>query len=155
MQEQTLLAPPVPGRFRLTAAASATPPLLPRSGRLGLAACDREQNFGKVGKGVDSAFGTGGRQQAAELPPADARQERLVVAANAAGDAALAARVKTAISSNPDLRSVTVDVNAVDGVVTLYGTAGTPVMSHQAAMAALSVAGVRSVKNEMVVVKGS
>jgi len=122
---------------------------------LGLAACDQEQNFGKTGKGIDSAFGTGSRQQAAELPPADPRREKLDLAANGAGDATLAAKVKAAISSNPSLRSVTVDVNAVNGVVTLYGTADTPVMSHQAAMIALNVDGVRSVKNEMVIVRGS
>jgi osmotically-inducible protein OsmY len=187
----------------LAAAASATPPLLPRSGRrglalkaasfsgeldgpsinftveetmksnvmthlskalsltmacalaLGLAACEQEQNFGKVGKGIDSAFGTSGQQQAAEQLPTDPRQEKLVLAENADDDAALAARVKAAISSNAGLRSVTVDVNAVKGVVTLYGTADTPVMSREAAMIALNVDGVRSVKNEMVIVKGS
>jgi hyperosmotically inducible protein len=79
----------------------------------------------------------------------------LVLAENADDDAALAARVKAAISSNAGLRSVTVDVNAVKGVVTLYGTADTPVMSREAAMIALNVDGVRSVKNEMVIVKGS
>jgi osmotically-inducible protein OsmY len=118
----------------------------------GLAACDQEQNFGKTGKGIDSAFGTSGQQQAAEQPLADARE---VLAANAAGDAALAVRVKAAISSNPSLRSVAVGVDSDNGVVTLYGTADTPALSHQAAMIALNVAGVRSVKNEMVIVKGS
>lgn len=122
---------------------------------LGLAACDQEQNFGKVGKGIDSAFDAGGRPQAAEQPPADARQEQMVMAANATGDAVLAARVKAAISSNPGLESATVDVNAVDGVVTLYGTADTPVMRNQVAMVALNVAGVRSVKNEIFIVRGS
>jgi osmotically-inducible protein OsmY len=40
-------------------------------------------------------------------------------------------------------------------VITLSGTADTPAKSHQAAMVALNVDGVRSVKNEIVVVKGS
>jgi osmotically-inducible protein OsmY len=63
--------------------------------------------------------------------------------------------VKAAISSNPSLRSVAVGVDSDNGVVTLYGTADTPALSLQAAMIALNVAGVRSVKNEMVIVKGS
>jgi hypothetical protein len=124
---------------------------------LGLAACDQKPHLDKVskGKGIDSAFGTGGRQRVAEYPPAAVHQEKVALASNANVDAALAAKVKAAILSRPGLRSVTVDVNAVDGVITLYGTADTPIMSHQVAMAALDVAGVRSVKNEMVIVKGS
>jgi osmotically-inducible protein OsmY len=67
----------------------------------------------------------------------------------------LEARVKAALSADPALRSVTVDVKSADGIVTLYGTADSPANSHQAAMVALNVEGVRSVKNEMVVVRGS
>jgi osmotically-inducible protein OsmY len=72
-----------------------------------------------------------------------------------ATDWALAARVTAALSADPGLRSVTVDVKSADGVITLYGTADTPANSHRAAMVALNVDGVRSVKNEMVVVRGS
>jgi osmotically-inducible protein OsmY len=63
--------------------------------------------------------------------------------------------VKAALSAEPGLRSITVDVKSADGVITLYGTADTPASSHRAAMVALNVDGVRSVKNEMVVVRGS
>jgi osmotically-inducible protein OsmY len=73
----------------------------------------------------------------------------------ATGDAALAARVKAAIAAEPALRSLNVDVNAADGVITLFGTADTPASSHQAAMLALNVEGVRSVRNKMVIVRGS
>jgi hypothetical protein len=72
-----------------------------------------------------------------------------------APDAVLEARVKAAIAADPALRSLTVDINAADGVVTLYGTADTPANSHQAAMLALNVEGVRSVRNKMVIVRGS
>ncbi|HKA39202.1 MAG TPA: BON domain-containing protein, partial [Burkholderiales bacterium] len=72
-----------------------------------------------------------------------------------ATDAALAARVKAALSAEPELRTVTVDVKSADGVVTLYGTADSSARSQQAAMVAMNVEGVRSVKNEMVIVRGS
>lgn len=72
-----------------------------------------------------------------------------------APDAVLEARVKAALSADSGLRSVTVDVKSTEGVITLYGTADTPATSHRAAMVALGVDGVRSVKNEMVVVRGS
>jgi osmotically-inducible protein OsmY len=67
----------------------------------------------------------------------------------------LEARVKAALSAEPDLRAVTVDVKSADGVITLYGTADTSSNSHRAAMVALNVDGVRSVKNAMVVIRGS
>jgi hyperosmotically inducible protein len=71
------------------------------------------------------------------------------------GDAALAAKVKTALSSDPALRSMKVEVDAANGVITLSGAADTAAKSDQAATVALQVEGVRSVRNEMVVVKGS
>ena len=63
--------------------------------------------------------------------------------------------MKAAIAADPALQSLTVDVNAADGVITLFGTADTPANSHQAAMLALNVEGVRSVRNKMVIARGS
>ena len=119
---------------------------------LGLAACDQQpqsedaQTFEKL---VQNA----GREPAAPDPTADAMKKP--DGADAGIDTVLEARVKAALSADPTLRSVTVDVKSTDGIVTLYGTADSPKNSHQAAMVALNVEGVRSVKNEMVVVRGS
>lgn len=117
---------------------------------LALAACDVEQQAGNAGKTFDSYVEKAGRTMQQAAIPAENKSDT-----SPANDVVLAARVKAAISADPGLRSVTVDVNAAGGVVTLYGTADTPARSHQAAMVALNVEGVRSVRNEMVIVKGS
>jgi hypothetical protein len=71
------------------------------------------------------------------------------------GDMDLASRVRAAITSEPALRTVTVSVDASNGVITLNGTADTHANSDRAARVALDVDGVRSVKNDLIVVRGS
>jgi len=121
---------------------------------LGLAACDLQAGANKPGKKFESLVENAGRDR--ESAPARAPGPQ---STNRSGDYApdmvLEARVKAALSADSDLRSVTVDVKSTDGVITLYGRADTPAKSHRAAMVALSVDGVRSVRNEMVVVWGS
>jgi osmotically-inducible protein OsmY len=119
---------------------------------LGLAACDLTPTADNPGRTFDSFA-----ENAAHSlePPAVTAAQNIGQPFHAASDAELAARVKAAIDGEPGLGSVNVDVNAVDGVVTLYGIADTPGKRHQAAMVALNVGGVRSVRNAMVIVKGS
>jgi len=121
---------------------------------LGLAACDLQSKADNPGKSFDSLVGNAGRDRESAPAPAPAQQS-MNQAGGSAPDAILEARVKAALSADSDLRSVTVDVKSTDGVVTLYGRADTPANSHRAAMVALGVDGVRSVRNEMVVVRGS
>jgi len=116
---------------------------------LGLIACGEKPSSGST---IDKLAQNAGRAPAT-APDADERKSG--PAYQATGDAALATRVKAAIAAEPALRSLTVDVNAADGVITLFGTADTPANSHQAAMLALNVEGVRSVRNKMVIVSGS
>jgi len=121
---------------------------------LGVAACDLQPKADNPGKNFDSLVKNAGRDRESAPAPAPA-----VPSTNQSGspapDAALEARVKAALSADSDLRSITVDVKSADGVITLYGTADTPATSRRAAIVALGVYGVRSVKNEMVVVRGS
>jgi osmotically-inducible protein OsmY len=117
---------------------------------LGLAACDQKPEA-KDAQTFEKLVQNAGREPAAPDPTADAMKQP----AGAGIDSVLEARVKAALSAEPALRSLTVDVKSTDGIVTLYGTADSPANSHQAAMVALNVEGVRSVKNEMVVVRGS
>jgi hypothetical protein len=119
---------------------------------LSLAACDPKPSADNPGKTFDRLVENAGRN----LEPAAPGAEMNAASPSSVGtDAVLAARVKAALSADPGLRPITVDVNAANGVITLYGTADTPAKSHQAAMVALNVDGVRSVKNEMVVARGS
>lgn len=124
---------------------------------LGLTACERQQEAPpkSSGQSFDSApdkVASGDR----ELPPG-ARAGAPGQATNdvAAKDEALAAKVKAVIAAEPALKSLAFDVNAIDGVVTLHGTAGTRADSDRASRLALNVEGVRAVKNELVVIRGS
>ncbi len=120
---------------------------------LGLAACDQQQKPSptQFGKNFEILPGNAAKSASSgEAPPAP-----VSVDIPDPGDAALASRVKAALSAEPALQSVTVEVVAIDGVVTLNGTADTHASSDQAARRALDVDGVRSVKNEIVIVRGS
>ena len=73
-----------------------------------------------------------------------------------AADMALSSKVKQAIRA-PDAGTPAsyVEVAAADGVVTLNGTVQVPAEKERAALVALEVEGVRSVVNNLVVVRGS
>lgn len=129
-------------------------PVLAGALMLGLAACDLQSKADNPGKSLDSLVGNAGRDRESAPAPAPAPQS-MNQSGGPAPDAVLEARVKAALSADSDLRSILVDVKSADGVVTLYGTADTPAKSHRAAMVALSVDGVRSVQNAMVIVRGS
>jgi osmotically-inducible protein OsmY len=74
-----------------------------------------------------------------------------------AADMELSSRVKRALRA-PDVGAAPagyVEVAAADGVVTLNGTVEVPAEKERAALVALEVEGVRSVVNNLVVVRGS
>jgi osmotically-inducible protein OsmY len=64
-------------------------------------------------------------------------------------DAELGGKVKQALHTSG------VEVSAADGVVTLYGTVDAPAEPHRLAMLAMSIEGVRSVVNNLVVTRRS
>jgi osmotically-inducible protein OsmY len=67
----------------------------------------------------------------------------------------LAGKVKSALGADPVLKLLAIDAGASDGVVTLYGTADNKRSRDRAARVAAGVPGVKSVKNELVIVAGS
>jgi osmotically-inducible protein OsmY len=67
----------------------------------------------------------------------------------------LAGKVKAALGADPALKLLAIDAGASDGVVTLYGTANNKRNRDKAAKVAAGVPGVKSVKNELVIVAGS
>jgi hypothetical protein len=67
----------------------------------------------------------------------------------------LAGKVKSALGADPALKLLAIDAGAADGVVTLYGTADNKKNRDKAARVAAGVPGVKSVKNELVIVAGS
>ena len=72
-------------------------------------------------------------------------------AANALDDAAITAKVKTAVLAEPGLKSLQIGVDTVNGVVTLNGTVDTQEMKDRATNIAQRVDGVRSVIDNLAV----
>src|SRR5262245_43964900 len=64
-------------------------------------------------------------------------------------DAALTARVKTALISEPGVKSTQINVETARGVVSLSGFVDSQDMASKAVNAAQRVSGVREVKNDM------
>src|SRR5215475_13300292 len=64
-------------------------------------------------------------------------------------DAALTARVKTALINEPGVKSTQINVETARGVVSLSGFVDSQDMASKAVHAAQRVSGVREVKNDM------
>jgi osmotically-inducible protein OsmY len=76
-------------------------------------------------------------------------------AGTAMEDGKLSARVKSALTTQPGLKALSVDVDGASGAVTLYGTASTPAQRDLAGQLALGVDGVKSVTNHLIILKES
>jgi hypothetical protein len=76
-------------------------------------------------------------------------------AAKADPDAELAAKIKSAFANDPDLKMLPIDIRASNGAVTLYGTADSAKLRDKAVNTASKVDGVKSVSNNLQIVKGS
>jgi hyperosmotically inducible periplasmic protein len=127
---------------------------------LGLTGCDQIQSLWKSKS--DSTPAPAAANTVA--PPAQPQPVEMAKAADtpkpaeappATEDTSLAAKVKSALSSEPGLKALGIDVGVSEGVVTLYGTADTRAHREKAAQVAAAIPGVKSVKNEMVIVAGS
>lgn len=102
------------------------------------------------------------RDTAAPAPPAKTAEDSRSPATPAAApsgapsaDAELGAKVKRALTSTPEVEVGAIEVAAAGGVVTLYGMVEFPAEKDRAALLALGVDGVRSVVNNLVVIRGS
>lgn len=119
----------------------AWPALLAGALALALAACEQQSAPEQVGKDIARAV-ENARDQAAQ-------------AGKTLDDAAVTAKVKSALVVEPDLKSLTISVDTTAGVVTLRGTADSAESRARAEQIAMNVEGVRSVTNEIVVIKSS
>ncbi|SRR6266436_3266023 len=87
--------------------------------------------------------------------PAPAPQAKAPEAPKPDPNQELAARVKKALEGAAKIQAAGIDVTAADGKVTLWGTAATAAERKRAESVASKVDGVRSVDNQIKVVKGS
>ena len=72
-------------------------------------------------------------------------------AAAAIDDATITTKVKTAVLAEPGLKTLQIDVDTKNGVVTLAGTVDTPALKDRAQQVAQAVNGVKSVDNNLTV----
>ena len=115
---------------------------------LGLAACgDKPAGDQQFGKNLER-----GKERMDQA--GSAIREKAVEAGKAVDDASLTAKVKSALIAEPNLKSMTINVDSMAGVVTLKGTTDSQENRQKAAQIASTVEGVRDVKNELVVISG-
>lgn len=102
------------------------------------AGCDRntpDRTAERAGEKMDQA--------AAEI------KEKAGQAGNKVEDAAITAKVKTALVGEPGLQALKIDVDTANGVVTLTGAVDTPQSLDRATQVAQAVDGVKSVDNRL------
>jgi hypothetical protein len=124
---------------------------------LGLAACGERPSNDRFGQNLERGNNvTPPPGRTADTAPGtdNNKNPRTADASKAVDDATLTNRVKSAINSDSNLKSLTINVDTMAGVVTLKGTADTRENSQKAEQIASSVEGVRTVKNELVVTSG-
>ncbi len=73
----------------------------------------------------------------------------------AVADKELSNKVRNVLTASTGMEIGGVEVAAADGVVTIYGTVQMPAEKDRAAILALGIDGVRSVVNNLVVIRGS
>jgi osmotically-inducible protein OsmY len=138
-------------RRRVLAAATAA------AAALSLGACDQIQSFWKSEQPPAQAqqAPAEGKIDIANAKPAEAPKPAEAVQPQVDENKQLAGKVKSALGADPALKTLAIDAGAADGVVTLYGTADNKKNRDKAARVASGVPGVKSVKNELVIVAGS
>ena len=110
------------------------------------AGCDRNKPVETAGQKLDSATERAGQKmdQAAATV-----KEKTEQAGDKLGDAAITAKVKTALIGEPGLKSLKIDVDTANGVVTLTGSVDSPQNLDRATQVAQAVEGVKSVDNRL------
>jgi osmotically-inducible protein OsmY len=127
---------------------------------LGLAACDQIQSLWKSDEKTNPVAGSVGQPKPAEGTIQVARSVDLPKSVEAPKppvdeNKLLANKIKAALGADPALKVLAIDASVADGAVTLYGTANNRALREKAAKVVSEVPGVKSVKNELVIVAGS
>ena len=92
-----------------------------------------------------------GRTSTTTVAPNRTATETMSRAGDVAGDAAITAKVKTALMADPDVKALQIDVDTHNGVVTLNGAVDGRTNVDKAVRIAKGVEGVKSVENRMTV----
>jgi len=115
---------------------------------VGLAACDKPGPAEKAGRSIDQAAENVGDKM-------DGASHKLGEQSDKAGDtlddAAITAKIKTAILAEPGLSVLQIHVDTINGVTTLTGSVDSHQNMDKAKEIARAVAGVKKVDNKLVV----
>jgi osmotically-inducible protein OsmY len=127
---------------------------------LSLSACDQIQSLWKSDEKPNPAVGSVAQPKPAEGTIQVARAVDLPKSIEAPKppvdeNTVLANKIKSALRADPALKVLAIDASVSDGAVTLYGTANNRALREKAAKVVAEVPGVKSVKNELVIVAGS
>ena len=114
---------------------------------LSLGACDPKPSVDSI---VSKASDPVGQSANTEEEKNQAASET-----KAGSDEGLADKVKSALTSDPNLKVFPLEVGTSGGVVTLYGTVNSPEDRAKAVQIAQNVPGVQEVKNNIIIVSGS
>lgn len=125
---------------------------------LGLAACSKTEDA-TVGQRLDSAVdrteqaATDARikAEAAMQSAGNKMEQGSQTAKEKIDDATITAQVSAGLAKDPDLSAIKIDVDTVNGSVTLNGPATTPAAKQRAETIASAVKGVTSVNNQLTV----
>jgi len=118
---------------------------------IGVAGCEKPAQPGPAetaGKKVDQAIA---KLDDKVDKTADSAREQTAKAGQAMDDAAITAAIKAHILAEPGLKVLKIDVDTVNGVVTLSGSADSQQNVEKAAQIASAVHGVKSVENRLAV----
>lgn len=116
------------------------------------AGCNRnDTSTSDAGRKIDQAQ----ENAAAKMDQATAQvKEQAADAGDKIDDAAITAKVKTALVAEPGLKALQIDVDTANGVVTLSGSVDSPNNLDRATQVAQAVQGVKSVDNRLTVKQG-
>lgn len=123
-----------------------------------LAACGEKPAAQAPTAKIESAADVAARQAqqaAAAAEKKKTEEQKKAADEKTAADTALAGKVKAAVLATHGLKNLGLDVRSSDGEVTLFGTADTKAQRRQAEKVAAGVPGVKSVKDELQLVRGS
>lgn len=116
----------------------------------GLAACDKPGPAESAGKSIDQTASDAGKKMGEVADKvAEKTGEQSAKAGVAMDDTEITSKVKTAIFSEPGLKSLQISVDTVKGVVTLTGSADSLSSSDRVKALASAVAGVKEVDNRL------
>ncbi len=113
----------------------------------GMAGCEQKpaENTGKT---IDRAMDNTGNKMS---QAAEAAKEKAAKADSALDDAAITAKVKTALVAEPRLSALEINVHTSGGAVTLKGTVDSAADAERAKAVAAKVKGVASVDSQLTV----